>query len=114
MVCIDTHTGTEGIKMVAVHHHVCQCLTENLVLAFICCCETVILDVYRSINKGTETSQNDLYGLPDVLLFRDAVGVSYFRLLYCRCRNLYIVHTKGRHITQNKRRFPEHQKPGVS
>ncbi len=99
--------------MVTMHHHVCQGFSKNLILAFVCRRKTVIPDVYRSINKCTETTQYNLHSLPYVLLFRDAVSIPDLSLLDCRSGNFDIVYAKSRYITQYIRSFPKHQKSGV-
>ena len=100
--------------MVAVHHHVCQRLTENLVLALICRREPIVFDMYRGIDEGAEPTQYNLHCLPDILLFRDAVSVSHFRLLDCRSRDFDVVNTESWNIAQYIRGFSKHQETSVS
>lgn len=95
--------------MVAVHHHICQSFAKYQILAFIGSGETVLFYVYWSINESTETAKNYLDSIPYILLLRYTVSISDFCLLNCWCRNLNIIHTECRYITQNIRRFAKHQ-----
>ena len=100
--------------MVAVHYHVGESFTENLVLAFVMNGKSIVLDMYGRINKRAETTQDNLNSFPDVVLFWNAVSVSDFCLLDCWARNLYIVNAECRHIAKYIRGFAEHQKSCIS
>ena len=94
MVGIDANTGAQRVEVVGVHHHICQCFAENIVLTFICCRESIVLDMNRGINESAEATQNNLDSLPNIVLFGNTVSISYLRLLDCRTRNLDIIYTE--------------------
>ena len=73
MVGIDTDAGAQRIEVIAVHYHVGEGFAEDFVLALVCCGKSIVLDMYWRINKCAETAQDNLYSLPNVVLFKNDI-----------------------------------------
>ena len=113
MVGIDAYAGAQRIKVIAVHYHIGEGFAENLVLAFVMSGQAIVLDMDWCINKCAETTEDYLNCLPDIVLFRNAVRISYLCLLDCQTQNLDIVNAECRHIAKDVRSFPEHQESRI-
>lgn len=61
VVGVDADAGTERVEVVAVHDHICQGLTKHFILTLVGDGETVILDMYRSVDECAEPAKNNRF-----------------------------------------------------